>query len=275
LPLLGALENEIADLFERAVPAVVFVSNGEGFGSGFFVTDRGSVVTNAHVVGKAKQVSVVLRSREKLSCEVKRAEDATDLALLECPVRATVPVLSLESAPTRVGTFAAAIGHGEGGIWSYNVGWVTNVYSTQGNMAVLQTQIPLNPGNSGGPVLNRHGHVIGIATSMIKDSNNINFAIRSDMIVRTFPGLAPTGPWLVLRAPTKAAIFLDGAPVGEGPIVVVPATARRYEAFSVHAGKMTRRTFEYPENFEVILGEDPPAPRPVRKAPTNSIRPKD
>lgn len=135
---------------------MVFISNGEGFGSGFFVSEDGLVLTNAHVVGDAKLVDVLLHDGRRLKgAVVERAQKSLDLALVEVAVKGARALELDELAGVRVGSFAASVGHGEGAIWTFNAGMVTNIYPAGGERPILQTQIPLNPGNSGGPVIDR------------------------------------------------------------------------------------------------------------------------
>jgi S1-C subfamily serine protease len=251
---LAALEAEQQRLFDRIAPAVVFVETGNAFGTGFAVAPD-LVLTNAHVVGTNDRVTLVLPGGKQLEATVlERAQDDVDLALLSAP-GAGLPALHLGSRALRVGAWVAAVGHGRGGIWSFNTGMVTNIYPLGADRPVFQTQIPLNPGNSGGPVFDRTGEVVGIVTAGLSNANAINFGIRTTVACRALARLRPLCDLLTLRAPRGVAIFVDGRNVGVGPEVQVPAESKSYDVFAVVAGKMRQRKIRFPETRVVDLGQ--------------------
>jgi S1-C subfamily serine protease len=252
-PLL-AVEQRQQRLFEAIAPAVVFVRNERGFGSGFFVSASGLVLTNAHVVGAASSVAVVLHDGRQLGARVvERAAANVDLALLQVPV-ARVPHLVLAGfEQLRVGSWVAAVGHGRGGIWTFNVGMVSNIYPSGAERPVFQTQIPLNPGSSGGPIVDRLGRVVGIVTAGLTNSNSINFGIKSSVALDELRGLEPHCRCLRITAPARVPIFVDGKLAGAGPRLLVPARERSYEVFAVIRGTMVRRSVRYPAQRAVDL----------------------
>lgn len=252
-PLL-AVEKRQQELFDKIAPSVVFISAGDGFGSGFFVDKNGLVLTSAHVVQKATKVNVVLTDGRKLVGEVvERGAENVDVALVQVPAQGT-PALSLDGdAELRVGSWVGSIGHGRGGIWTFNTGMVSNIYPDGSARPVFQTQIPLNPGSSGGPVFDRQGRVAGIVTAGIENSNSINFAIRIDVAQRKLERLAGACECFTILAPPSVAVFVDGAMAGTGPKIVVPAKPKSYEVFAVVAGKMKKVQVRFPEDRVVDL----------------------
>jgi serine protease Do len=244
---IAQLESARQQLFEAIAPSVVFIGAGDGFGSGFFVSNDGLVLTNAHVVGKNEQVDVVLHDGRRLRGQVvERGLDNLDLALVSVPVTGVAPVPIGDSSALRVGTWVASIGHGRGGVWTFTDGMVSNIYPAGSERPVFQTQIPLNPGNSGGPILDRNRQVVGIVTAGLTDSNAINFAIPIDAALRALPRLSDLASCLVITAPAGVAVFVDGKMAGKGPRVVVPAQDRTYEIFAVIDGQMQRQRATYP-----------------------------
>lgn len=146
-------------------------------GSGFFVEPR-LILTNAHVVKGREKVDVVLHDGRRVEgMVVERAVDDVDLALIEIATEGK-PLELDAKGELQVGTWVASVGHGMGGVWSYTTGMISNIYPNGAERPVFQTQIPLNPGASGGPIFDRRGMVLGIVMSGIEDSNSINFAIR-------------------------------------------------------------------------------------------------
>jgi serine protease Do len=207
-------------LFDAAASSVVYLRRGEFLGSGFFVRDDGLLVTNAHVAGDAKAVEVVLLDGRRFTGKVlHKADKNIDLALVKLPVDGVRPLTLDTLADVRIGSFAASVGHGEGAIWTFDTGMISNTYPVVAEHPVPQTRIPINPGNSGGPLLNRHGRVIGIVPAGIHESNSINLAIRADVAVRAFDALAELASHLVIEAPHGSQVFLDGALIGQSPRV--------------------------------------------------------
>jgi S1-C subfamily serine protease len=232
---------------------VVFISTPGGFGSGFFVNESGLVLTNCHVIGDAKQVEVVLQDGRKLTGEVvERAANDVDLALVQVKV-ASAARLELDTGEVKIGQFVASVGHGDGAIWTFTTGMISNVHAAGDSQPVLQTQIPLNPGNSGGPVVDRRGRVLGIVTSGIKESNSINFAIRAEVAMRSLEKLAPISKALVVHAPDKVPVFLDGVLAGQGPLVLLLPKPGAHEVFAVVQGKMLKERVSYPAQQRVDL----------------------
>jgi serine protease Do len=254
---LAELEAQQQRLFEQVAPSVVFVSSGGAFGSGVFVSTDGLVLTNAHVVGKASTVEIVRLDGTKLAgAVVERASGDVDLALVKLDARDT-PVLSIAGDDLRVGSWVASVGHGSGGIWAFNVGMVSNLYPSAIEHPVFQTQIPLNPGSSGGPVVDRAGRVVGIVTAGLSNSNSINFAIRMDVATRTLSRLAHLCDCAVLTGPAGVPLFVDGKMVGTGPRAAVKPEPGKHEAFAVVGGKMCKKTFAYPAERAVGLESCP------------------
>jgi S1-C subfamily serine protease len=252
--LLEQVEKEQQGLFEQIAPSVVFIAAKEGFGSGFFVDREGLVLTSAHVVGDRRMVDVVLYDGRKMQGQVVEVgRNNIDLALVQLSVKGVVALELSERTTVPVGTWIASVGHGLGGAWTFTTGMVTNIYPLGRDHPVFQTQIPLNPGNSGGPIVDRRGQVLGIVTSQVKNANSMNFAIRADKACDTLTGAANLCHRLVLLGPPDLVIFLDGKAVGAGPQVVMPAAYGTHEAFVVVKGQMRKMKFSYPAQARIDL----------------------
>jgi len=211
-PEKGALSPRT--IYRRDAPGVVFVQarvseGGEtGFsrGSGFVIGRGGSIVTNAHVVGEAKKVTVKFSDAKVATAEVAGADPSTDIALLLVdPDGLDLHALELGSSEdVEVGDAALAIGNPFGLERTLTTGVISakqrQIESLQkgfkiGN--VLQTDAAINPGNSGGPLLDAQGRIIGvnsqIETSGGGGSVGIGFAVPVDTLKEVIPRLRREG----------------------------------------------------------------------------------
>ncbi|XP_038846257.1 serine protease HTRA1B isoform X2 [Salvelinus fontinalis] len=191
--------NFIADVVEKIAPAVVHIelyrkmvfSKREvavASGSGFVVSEDGLIVTNAHVVANKHRVKVELKSGATFDAKIKDVDEKADIALIKIDVPMKLPVLLLgRSADLRPGEFVVAIGSP----FSLQNTVTTGIVSTtqrggkelglrNSDMDYIQTDAIINYGNSGGPLVNLDGEVIGINT--LKVTAGISFAIPSDKI---------------------------------------------------------------------------------------------
>ena len=156
----------IEDDIQTLLPAVVTVRVGASHGSGFSISRDGQVLTNAHVVGAAKQVTVVLSNGVEISGTVERLNKARDVALIKVPLR--MPnALPIRAAPSQTLERAFAIGSplDEALKSTVTSGIVSGIRKMKpDNQLLIQADVPISPGNSGGPLLDRYGNVIGIST---------------------------------------------------------------------------------------------------------------
>jgi serine protease Do len=171
----------------------------QGQGSGFILSADGVVLTNAHVVQNATEVTVKLTDRREFRAEVLGADAATDIAVLRIDAR-DLPVVRLgDPARARVGDWVGAIGSPFGFENSVTAGIVSaKRRSLPGDIYVpfIQTDVAVNPGNSGGPLFNLEGEVIGINSQIYSRSGGyqgLSFAIPIDMALRVKDQIVATG----------------------------------------------------------------------------------
>ena len=250
-----AQEERRRELFRQIAPSVVFIAQDEGFGSGFFVSTEGMILTNAHVVGEREKVRVVTLDGTTYKGEVIEVGEDLDLALVKIEMKGGAPMVSLGNMDdVRIGDWVASIGHGRGGIWTLTSGFVSNIYPAAAQRPIFQTQIPLNPGNSGGPVFNRHGDVIGIVTAGITDANSINFAIPTGLAITTLDKMKDQCQCIIVTTKGATPIYVQNQMVGSGPRLVVPVTKKGdYEVFTMVKGKMKKKRVSWPKTKEVDL----------------------
>ena len=171
-----------------------------GQGSGFIVRADGFIVTNAHVVGEAPQVTVGLADGRELQARVIGRDVATDIALLKVEAGAPLPIVTLgDSDRTRVGEWVMAMGNpfGLGGTVT------AGIVSARGRQIgagpyddFIQTDAPINPGNSGGPLFNAAGKVVGMNTAIFSPSGGnigIGFAVPARMVTQVVDQLREHG----------------------------------------------------------------------------------
>ncbi|EGO96297.1 Do family serine endopeptidase [Acidiphilium sp. PM] len=172
----------------------------EAKGSGFFISSDGYIVTNNHVVKNAKSVFVTLSDGSKLPAKIVGTDPSTDLAVLKVKRDKPFPYLQLgDSAKVVPGQWVIAIGNPFGLAETVTTGVVSALGRDIGDGqydSFIQIDAPINEGNSGGPLLNQRGEVIGVNTAILTPSGGsvgIGFSIPSDMVRRIADELIKSG----------------------------------------------------------------------------------
>ncbi len=170
-----------------------------GQGSGFIVSSDGIILTNAHVVKDAKEVTVKLTDRREFRAKVLGSDPKTDVAVLRIDAK-NLPVVTLgKTSELRVGEWVLAIGSPFGFENTVTAGVVSaKNRSLPDDSAVpfIQTDVPINPGNSGGPLFNARGEVVGINSQIYSRSGGyqgVSFAIPIDIASKIKDQIVTTG----------------------------------------------------------------------------------
>jgi len=195
---LDAEEQNTVLLYKKGLPSVVNITSTavafdffygpvpqEGQGSGFVIDKEGHILTNAHVIEKARRVEVTLSNRKKYPAEVIGVDQSHDIAVIKIKAPDLQPAVLGDSHGLQVGQKVYAIGNPFGLSGTMTRGIVSSIRQVQepGGSYIdeaIQTDAAINPGNSGGPLLNSRGEVIGINTMILSNvgqSAGIGFAI--------------------------------------------------------------------------------------------------
>lgn len=161
---------------DHSMENIIQVFTPYGSGSGFILGDL--IVTNSHVVAGLKEVIISAKNLSRCIGKVVYDDPSYDLAFIRSPEKLIVNhPLQLCSTSVQDGNVVIAIGHPYGLNYSTTEGIVSKASRLQGEIEYIQFDAALNPGNSGGPLLNEEGEVVGVNTFIIQNSNNLGFAL--------------------------------------------------------------------------------------------------
>jgi len=174
---------------------------GISMGSGFIISQDGYILTNHHVVDNADSVTVKLTDHREFKAKVVGSDEQSDVALLKIDASGLPALRMGDSAQLRPGQWVVAIGSPFGLDHSVTAGIVSavgraNPYANQRYVPFIQTDVAINQGNSGGPLLNTHGEVVGINSQIFSNSGGymgVSFAIPIDVAISVSKQLRTSG----------------------------------------------------------------------------------
>ena len=182
---------DFSDIIEESIPSVVTIKTDVAQGTGFIIHKDGYIVTNAHVLAGGREIYAVTSDQKVYEAKFYGYSLDLDVALLK--ILGTYSALELsDSNEVQVGEKVIAIGNPLGLQFSVTEGIVSNLHmkGTNNLDAYIQTDAALNPGNSGGPLINKQGEVIGMNNFKIGGSEGLGFALESNYIKQVINEIA-------------------------------------------------------------------------------------
>jgi len=275
--LLDAYSQAVVDAVDKVGPSVVKIDvkknaarsgknsareGAQGSGSGVIFTHDGFILTNSHVATRARELEVELTDGRRFQADLIGDDPDTDLAIIRISAPNLVPAHLGESHSIRVGQLAIAIGNPFGFQCSVTAGVVSalgrSLRAQSGRLIhdVIQTDAALNPGNSGGPLVNARGEVVGVNTAVILPGQGLCFAIPIN-----------TAKWVAGRLIQSGRIRRGYLGIG-GQNVPVPrrvarlqglASARGVLVLSVEPGSPAERAGVRERDIVVAIDDQPVA----------------
>jgi serine protease Do len=190
--LKASASSDFSGIIDSAIKSVVTIKTDIAQGSGFIIASGGYVVTNEHVVANATAATVITYDGKTHRVSLIGDDATMDIALLKIDDTSYSPIELEDSNNVQIGQKVIAIGNPLGLQFSVSEGIVSAINRAGENKLndYIQTDASLNPGNSGGPLIDTDGKVIGINNFKISDSENIGFALESNYIKSTVNALS-------------------------------------------------------------------------------------
>ncbi|WP_206861069.1 DegQ family serine endoprotease [Lysobacter changpingensis] len=249
---------------------------GTSLGSGFLMSADGYVMTNHHVVDGADSVTVTLSDRREFPAKVVGSDEQSDVALLKIDAKG-LPFLRMAPAnATKAGQWVIAIGSPFGLDHSVTAGIVSavgraNPYANQRYVPFIQTDVAINQGNSGGPLLNTSGEVVGINSQIFSNSGGymgVSFAIPIDVAMSAAEQLRATGKvsrgqlGVQVQALTSESAKALGLPDSSGALIADVLPGSPAEKAGIERGDVIRavdgRTIDDSADLPPIIGNMAP-----------------
>jgi serine protease Do len=224
-------DDPMFDFFKKYIPQPIPKGEGQSLGSGFIISADGYIMTNAHVVAAADEITVTLNDKREFKAKVIGSDKRTDVALIKIEATGLSKVNVGDNTKVRVGDWVLAIGSPFGFDNSVTAGIVSakgRSLPQENYVPFIQTDVAINPGNSGGPLYNLNGEVIGINSQIYSRTGGfmgLSFAIPIDVAMDISNQLRAGGKvtrgWLgvVIQEVTKELADSFGLPKPQGALV--------------------------------------------------------
>jgi serine protease Do len=255
-------------IIEKYKSVVIQIATPYSTGTGFFLKEYGLIVTNEHVVRGNREVVIDGRGIEKQLAIVTYTDQKYDLAFILPPEKVNIPavVLGVTDSLTE-GDQVIAVGHPFGLKYTATQGIISNMLHKQNDVNYIQHDAALNPGNSGGPLIDRQGNVIGVNTFIIRDGNNIGFSLPSKYLKDTLTEFSKGGSHIGVRCHSCANMVFEDTIEKEycpycGSKLTLPSKEEDYQPVGV---KKTVEDLMHTLGYDVLLSRRGPNNWEVQK----------
>lgn len=251
--------QSLPDLFDRIRPSIAFVlarsAQGAVSGTGFLVHPDGLLLTAHHVVNLAREISVVLPGQRVQRAIVIGANPDIDIAVLQIPIHGIQPLTLGDSSRVRAGEEILVAGYPLASVLgTYEVTitrGIVNAVRTQAGL--IQIDAPINPGMSGGPIVNLRGEVIGVAVLVLRGAQSVNFAVpinpAKPLIPRVLTPAQPTQPPPLASTPPQPQV----SGVKSGSLVAQERETTRINGQVQYFLSINKQVYEPTEVVEIRL----------------------
>jgi S1-C subfamily serine protease len=187
---LQSQSGDFSSVIQDAIKSVVFIRTDKAIGSGFFMSSDGYIVTNAHVIENANRINALTSDRSSYDVQLVGIDELRDIALLKASGNFEFLEFA-DSSQLQLGKKVVAIGNPLGLSFTVTEGIISGLdrKGTNGLSEYIQTDVSLNPGNSGGPLIDSSGKAVGINNFKLSNAEGIGFALESNAIKRSVDNL--------------------------------------------------------------------------------------
>ncbi len=248
---------------------IVQIATPYSKGTGFYLSPYNIIVTNEHVVRDNREVVIEGKSFTRQLTPVLFLDEKYDLAFLAAPENTNLPEVEIGGqSGINEGDKVLAVGHPLGLSFTFTQGIISNKAQEAGTVSYIQHDAALNPGNSGGPLIDSEGRIIGVNTFVIKDGQNIGFSLPVNYLRQTIEAFQAGHSELGIRCAACMNIIFESEVENHycphcGAKVVLPSTIEEYKANGIaktievmleRAGHDVRLSRRGPNNWEIREG---------------------
>jgi serine protease Do len=176
----------------RAKQCIVEIATPYNTGSGFYLKDYNVIITNEHVIRDNQVVIIKGQSFDKQIAQVLLIDEYADIAIISAPLKHSMPAIVLRlDRPVIEGEMVTAMGHPYGLKFSMTKGIVSSIEQQERGLDFIMHDAALNPGNSGGPLIDENGLVLGVNSFVMRDGENLGFTLPASLLAEALEGFDP------------------------------------------------------------------------------------
>ena len=227
------------EIITKYKDVIVQIATPYSTGTGFYLKNSNLIVTNEHVIRDNREVVINGEGFEKQMTKVIFSDIRYDLAFLQPPNIIEAPSVEFyDGNEIERGEVVIAAGHPFGLKYTATQGIVSNIEEEKNDIVYIQHDAALNPGNSGGPLINENGEIIGINTFVIQNGNNVGFSLPVNYLQKTIKEFQEGGDQIGMRCSSCANIVFEKKADGNycphcGAKIQMPSKIDEYEALGV------------------------------------------